>query len=37
MVNLNAFWTQWRKKMKKKEVVDIIYVQFDMDRVKRIW
>ena len=37
MVNLNAFWTQWRKNMKKKEVVDVIYVQFDMGRVKRIW
>ena len=37
MVKLNAFWTQWRKNMKKKEVVDIIYVQIDMDRVKRTW
>ena len=37
IVKLNAFWTQWRKNMKKKVVVDIIYVLFDMGRVKRIW
>ena len=37
MVKLDAFWTQWCKNMKKKEAVDIIYVQFDMGRVKRIW
>ena len=37
MVKLNVFWTQWRKNMKKKVVVDKIYVQFDMGRVKRIW
>ena len=37
MVKLNAFWTQWRKNMKKKEVVDIFYVQFDVGRVKRSW
>ena len=29
MVKLNAFRTQWRKNMKRKVVVDVIYVQFD--------
>ena len=37
MVKLNAFRTQWRKNMKRKVIVDVIYVQFDMGRVKRIW
>ena len=37
MVKLNAFWTQWRKNMKTKVVVDVIYVQVDIGRVKRIW
>ena len=37
MVKLNAFRTQWRKTMNRKVVVDAIYVQFDMGRVKRIW
>ena len=29
MVKLNAFWTQWRKNMKMKVVVAVIYVQVD--------
>ena len=29
MVKLNAFRTQWHKNMKRKVVVDVIYVQFD--------
>ena len=37
MVKLNAFRTQWHKNMKRKVVFDVIYVQFDMGRVKRIW
>ena len=30
MVKLNGFRTQWRKNMKMKVVVDVIYVHFDM-------
>ena len=36
MLKLNTFRTQWRKKMKREVVVDVIYAQFDMGRVKRI-
>ena len=35
MVKLNAFRTQWHKNMKRKVVVDVIYVQFDMGRIIR--
>ena len=37
MAKLNAFLKRWRKNMKKRVVIDVIYVQFDMGRVKRIW